>query len=139
MPLHNRATLPGTQEYLMVCQLDNKHPENHIMYSVKLREVFPNGVSASFRYETRPFYRYQRRRLPPPPVYRIPEDHLELRQTIRIIFDGGIMIILQPPPPFLYQEHHFDFFGKPHGGGSVRTRRANIDSTSKVVLEQKPA
>lgn len=66
----------------MVCQLTNKHPEKHIMYSVKLREVFPNGVSASSRYEQRPFHRYQWRRFSPPPRDRIPEDHLELRQTL---------------------------------------------------------
>lgn len=77
-----KITLPGTKEYFMVCQLTNKHPEKHIMYSVKLREVFPNGVSASSRYEQRPFHRYQWRRFSPPPEDRIPEDHLELRQTL---------------------------------------------------------
>lgn len=98
-----KFTLSRTQEYLMDCQLTNKHLKKHIMYFVKMLEVFPNGVSAYSRYEPRPFHRYQRRRLSPPPEDRIPEDHLELRQTLRIIFDGGIMRILQPPPPFIYQ------------------------------------
>lgn len=77
-----KITSPGTKEYFIVCQLTNKHPEKHIMYSVKLREVFPNGVSASSRYEPRPFHRYQWRRFSPPPEDRIPEDHLELCQTL---------------------------------------------------------
>lgn len=80
--IYARSRCQEQKNIFIVCQLTNKHPEKHIMYSVKLREVFPNGVSASSRYEPRPFHRYQWRRFSPPPEDRIPEDHLELRQTL---------------------------------------------------------
>lgn len=59
-----KFTLPGTRKYLMVHHLTNKHSKKPVLYSVKRREVFLNGVSTSSGYEPRPFHRSPHRRSP---------------------------------------------------------------------------
>lgn len=72
------------------------------------------------------------------PIGNLPRGYhsLEPLQLPWIIIDGSILRIHQPSRPFLHHLHPWGlppsrFHWKSHGGGTVRTRRASGDSTSK--------